>query len=97
MTPYQVADLYQGALRVARRNNVHILDAMAEMDMLLTAQRRAEIIAGALHMLSVVLNRETPEGLIRAYYGSSRPTTAEEMFRVMVKWINDYVETGGVE
>jgi len=70
--------------------NRSLVEQLSKERLLATAARLREANELAREVMLRTLERETAEGLVRAYYGNSRPTTAAEMLAIMRKWIEDY-------
>ena len=83
-------DRFMETVTMARRNGLAIPETLDEHHLLLTPQRRQDIIMEALGNLVRRLDRQTPNKLMSFFYGRTEGT-ATEMFNAMKMWVDAVV------
>jgi len=83
--------LIQRLMAKARHEGMNVWEVMEDDGFLLTDARKRQLKAEAVAGMLFILERETAEGLLRAYL-EGRPSTAQDMFDAMRQWIRDYRE-----
>jgi hypothetical protein len=66
------------------------LDVLAEADLLLTPERKKQIVTQFMDfMIRTLEENETPEAVMRSWLGG-KPGTPADMYFGMIQWLNDW-------
>lgn len=79
------------AIVESRSRSIPLADALEEQGALSTPAGTARIRNEVLMLLSLAVEAETAEGIVRWYYKETRPVTPMEMWTAMRAWIDDFV------
>jgi hypothetical protein len=80
------------ALISSRANGIALADALDNAGILVTDARRAELRREALLTLQVLLEAESPEGIVRWHTGGTNVMSPKEMFYAMSAWLEQTIE-----
>ena len=90
MVSQEFQDRFTQARAVAQGTGKPLIDILAKEDMLLTPERKREIVLQFMDfMITTLEEHETPEAVLRAHHGS-RPGTPTDMYFAMVAWLYDW-------